>query len=450
MDEYILLITLFGTVVLLTTWLPTVLKGVPISLPIACIALGAIVAFLPLSSVPSVNPLVSRVATERITEFVLIISLMGAGLKLDRPIGWRSWAITWRLLGISMPLTIAAIAALGWGFLGLGLASAILLGAALAPTDPVLASDVQVGPPNTEEEDDVRFALTSEAGLNDSLSFPFVHLAIAVAVYQGGGDALLQNWLLVSVVWKLAAAVVVGWITGRLLGYIAFRLPHSARLAGTGDGLAAIGITCLCYGLTEIVHGYGFLAVFITAVTLRAAERQHQFHDQLHAFTEQIERLLMMVVLVCFGAAIADGSIFGALSWEAIVVGLVILFVVRPLSGIVGLTGTRMRRGEKLVVAFFGIRGLGSFYYVAYALGAATFEAEVLWTVVCFVVLVSIVMHGVVVKPTMRALDRQTEDLAALSSGEIVMPTTPVSPSNGKLASELDRAASEHAAQARQ
>ncbi len=210
MGEYILLITLFGTVVLLTTWLPTILKNVPLSLPIACISLGVIVAFLPLPSVPTVNPLASRAATERITEFVVIISLMGAGLKLDRPMGWRSWAITWRLLGISMPLTIAAIAALGWGFLGLSLASAILLGAALAPTDPVLASDVQVGPPNTEEEDDVRFALTSEAGLNDGLSFPFVHLAITIAVYQAGGDASIQEWLLVSVVWKLAAAVVVG------------------------------------------------------------------------------------------------------------------------------------------------------------------------------------------------------------------------------------------------
>lgn len=417
MNEYIFLITLFGTVVLLTTWLPAILRNVPLSLPIACICLGAIVAFLPLSSVPGVNPLVSRVATERLTEFVLIISLMGAGLKLDRPLGWRSWAITWRLLGISMPLTIAAIAALGWGFLGLSLASAILLGAALAPTDPVLASDVQVGPPNTKEEDDVRFALTSEAGLNDGLSFPFVHLAIAVAIYQGSGEALLLNWLLVSVVWKLAAAVAAGWLTGKLLGYIAFRLPETARLAGTGDGLAAIGITCLCYGLTEIVHGYGFVAVFIAAATLRAAERKHQFHEQLHTFTDQIERLMMMVVLVCFGAAIADGSVFEALDWKTVVVGMAILLVVRPLSGIVGLIGTRIRRGEKWVIAFFGIRGLGSFYYVAYALGVATFQAEILWTVVCFVVLVSIIMHGVVVKPTMRTLDRQMEEITTLSSG---------------------------------
>ena len=156
------------------------------------------------------KPLESRVYTERITEFVLIISLMGAGLKLDRPVGWQRWAVTWRLLGISMPLTIAAIAALGWGLLGLGLASAILLGAALAPTDPVLASDIQVGPPNTEEEDEVRFALTSEAGLNDGLSFPFVNLAIAIAVYQGTAESWFQNWFLISVVWKLGAALVIG------------------------------------------------------------------------------------------------------------------------------------------------------------------------------------------------------------------------------------------------
>ena len=193
MNIYILLISIFGAVVLLTAWLPTLLKSVPFSLPMACISLGAVLSLLPAVNIANLNPLESRVYTERITEFVLIISLMGAGLKLDRPVGWQRWAVTWRLLGISMPLTIAAIAALGWGLLGLGLASAILLGAALAPTDPVLASDIQVGPPNTEEEDEVRFALTSEAGLNDGLSFPFVNLAIAIAVYQGTAEFLVSK-----------------------------------------------------------------------------------------------------------------------------------------------------------------------------------------------------------------------------------------------------------------
>ena len=415
MNEYIILITVFGAVVLLTAWLPALLRGVPLSLPMACIGLGVILALLPVPSIPDVNPLASRAATERITEFVLIISLMGAGLKLDRPLGWQRWAVTWRLLGISMPITIAAIAVLGWSILGLSIASAILLGAALAPTDPVLASDIQVGPPNTEEEDEVRFALTSEAGLNDGLSFPFVHLAIAVAVYRETAEFWFQTWLLSSVVWKLGAAIVTGWLTGKAFGYITFRLPRLARLAGTKDGLIAIGMTCLCYGLTEIAHGYGFLAVFIAAATLRSAERRHHFHEQLHGFTEQIERLFMMVILVCFGAAIADGSVFGALNWQTVAVGILILLVVRPLAGIVGLSGTRLRRSEKWIIAFFGIRGLGSFYYVAFALGAATFQAEILWTVICFVVLASIVMHGVVVKPAMRAFDRQTETLATMS-----------------------------------
>ena len=187
-------------------------------------------------------------------------------------------------------------------------------------------------------------------------------------------------------------------------------------MAGTGDGLVAIGITCLCYGLTEIADGYGFLAVFIAAVTLRSAERSHHFHEQLHAFTEQIERLLMMLLLVCFGAAMAGGAIFRALSWQIVAVGLIILLVVRPLAGIIGLMGARPRFGEKWVIAFFGIRGLGSFYYVAYALGAATFQqTEILWTVVCFVVVISIIMHGIIVKATMRVLDRQTEALAMMS-----------------------------------
>src|SRR3954471_6106931 len=416
MNIYIILITIFGAVVLLTAWLPTLLKSVPFSLPMACISLGAALALLPVVNIANLNPLESRVYTERITEFVLIISLMGAGLKLDRPVGWQRWAVTWRLLGISMPLTIAAVAALGWGLLGLGLASAILLGAALAPTDPVLASDIQVGPPNTEEEDEVRFALTSEAGLNDGLSFPFVNLAIAIAVYQETAESWLQNWFLINVVWKLGAALVIGWLTGKALGYLTFHLPRSARMAGTGDGLVAIGITCLCYGLTEIANGCGFLAVFIAAVTLRSAERSHHFHEQLHAFTEQIERLLMMLLLVCFGAAMAGGAIFNALSWEAVAVGLIILLIVRPLAGIIGLAGTRPRHGEKWVIAFFGIRGLGSFYYVAYALGAATFQqTEIVWTVVCFVVVVSIGMHGIIVKATMRVLDRQTEALAMMS-----------------------------------
>jgi NhaP-type Na+/H+ or K+/H+ antiporter len=407
LNSYFLLLAVFGVVVLLTAWLPLVLKELPLSLPMVCIGIGALLVLSPFSPIVGVNPLENRNLTERLTEFVVIVSLMGAGLKLDRPVSWRGWGSTWRLLGIAMPLTIAGIALLGWVVLGLGLAAALLLGAALAPTDPVLASDVQVGPPQSGKEDEVRFALTSEAGLNDGAAFPFVYLAIAVALSQAsGGQPFLADWLLIDVLWKIIAGVAVGWIGGKAMGFLVFRLPNRTGLSETRDGFAALGITCLAYGTTELANGYGFLAVFVSAVALRSVERRHRYHENLHTFADQIERLVMMILLVCFGAAIAEGTIFGALSWPVIAATALVLFVVRPLSGWISLAGYPASTPEKAAVAFFGIRGLGSFYYVAYALGQAEFEGTpVVWVTVCSVVLVSIVIHGILVTPVMRHLD---------------------------------------------
>jgi NhaP-type Na+/H+ or K+/H+ antiporter len=410
MDVYLMLLAVFGAVVLLTAWLPMLLKEMPLSLPIVCIGIGMLLVWSPLFPLVATNPLENRLVTERLTEFVVIVSLMGAGLKLDRAFSWRGWQSTWRLLGIAMPLTIVAIALLAGGILGLDLAAALLLGAALAPTDPVLASDVQVGPPQSGEEDDVRFALTSEAGLNDGAAFPFVYLAIAIALSQVSGEPFFVDWLLVDVVWKLAAGVTVGWIGGKIMGQMMFRLPNRAGLSETGDGFVALGITCLAYGSTELVNGYGFLAVFVAAVAIRSVERKHSYHEHLHSFAEQIERLVMMVLLVCFGAAIAEGSIFDALSWPVVLLSILILLVIRPLSGWISLAGFPAPAKEKAVIAFFGIRGLGSFYYLAYALGQAEFaQSSVLWVTVCLVVLMSIVLHGIIVTPIMRHLDEGRE-----------------------------------------
>jgi NhaP-type Na+/H+ or K+/H+ antiporter len=333
---------------------------------------------------------------------------MGAGLKIDRPLSLRGWSTTWRLIGIAMPLTIVMITLLGWSILGLGAAAALLLGAALAPTDPVLASDIQVGPPQSGEEDEVRFALTSEAGLNDGLAFPFVYLAIAIALSGATGEQIVFHWLKVDVVWKLVAGVAFGWLVGKAMGFLTFRLPNRTRLSRTGDGFVALGITCLCYALTEIANGYGFLAVFVAALTLRSMERSHEYHEKLHDFAEQIERLVMMVILVCFGAGIAEGSVFGALSWPVVIVTVVLIFIVRPLSALISLAGNGAPNSENAVISFFGIRGLGSFYYVAYALGQAKFErSEIIWVTVCCVVLVSIIVHGTLVTPIMRRLKRE-------------------------------------------
>jgi NhaP-type Na+/H+ or K+/H+ antiporter len=404
MNAYVVVLAGFGVVVLLTAWLPMILKELPLSLPIFCVALGALIFAFP--DLPGIIPHPSEelAIVEHLSEFVVIISLMGAGLKIDRPFGWRRWRLTWRLLGISMPLTILGLAWLGQNLLGLSLAAAVLLAAALAPTDPVLASDVQVGPPGDEEEDEVRFTLTSEAGLNDGLAFPFVLLAIAFA--QEGGLTSLAEWFAYAVVWKIAAGVGMGYLVGRALGWLTFHLPNRAKLSRTGAGFVALGITCVAYGLTEMVKGYGFLAVFVAALALRATEPEHDYHQKLHDFAEELERLMMMVLLVLLGGATTGGNLLAALTWQAAAFGLLALFVVRPLAGWIGLIGTDPPPGEKAAISFFGIRGIGSIYYLAYALQHAKFDnGHLLWSTAGFIILVSIVLHGITVTPTMRRLD---------------------------------------------
>jgi NhaP-type Na+/H+ or K+/H+ antiporter len=311
-----------------------------------------------------------------------------------------------------MPLSILGIALIGYAWLGLGIAAALLLGAVLAPTDPVLASDVQVGPPDTGVEDEVRFALTSEAGLNDGLAFPFVNLALALAVAlnepaEPGVPGWAVEWLAVDVVWKLAAGGLLGWTIGRALGWLMFHLPNRAQLSRTGDGFVALGATLLAYGVAEAAHGYGFVAVFVAALALRDAERRHAFHERMHDFAEQAERLLMIVLLMLFGGALA-GGLLDALTLDGALAGLAFLFLVRPAAGLIGLAGARHPLRERAAIAFFGIRGLGSFYYMAYACNRADlWEAEALWAVVGFTVLVSIMLHGITVTATMRWLDRR-------------------------------------------
>jgi NhaP-type Na+/H+ or K+/H+ antiporter len=404
MSAYVVVLAVFGVVVLLTAWLPMVLKELPLSLPIFCVALGALIFAFP--DIPGVMPHPNEelALVERLSEFVVIISLMGAGLKIDRPFGWKRWRLTWRLLGISMILTIIGLALIGQSLLGLGLATALLLAASLAPTDPVLASDVQVGPPGGGEEDEVRFTLTSEAGLNDGLAFPFILLSIALA--HEVSVTSVAEWFVYAVVWKIAAGIGMGYLVGRALGWIMFHLPNRAKLSRTGYGFVALGITCLAYGLTEMVRGYGFLAVFVAALALRATEPEHDYHKKLHDFAEELERLLMMVLLVQLGGAMTGGHLFRSLTWEAVLFAALALFVVRPLAGWIGLLGSNRPADEKMAISFFGIRGIGSIYYLSYALQKARFEnADLLWSTTGFIILISIVLHGVTVTPVMRQLD---------------------------------------------
>jgi NhaP-type Na+/H+ or K+/H+ antiporter len=406
MDTYILGITLAGVAILGAAVVPRLLDGRPLSFPAVYVGLGFVVFSLPLGLDPP-DPLRDQELTERLTELVVIVSLMGAGLRIDRLEGWRSWNVTWRLLAIAMPLTIAGVAVLGWWVVGLSPAAALLLGAVLAPTDPVLASDVQVGGPDQEgEEDDVRFALTSEAGLNDGLAFPFTNAAIA-ALGAGGIGAWIGDWAVDDVVVKIGIGVAAGFGIGTVLAILLFRLPPKSRIAESAEGFVALAVTLLTYGLTELLHGYGFLAVFIAARVMRRAETDADYHHVLHDFAEAVERLLSAALLVLLGGAIV-GGVLGPLGVQGVLVGVATILLVRPLTAMLSMVGHRCPGHERSAIAFFGIRGIGSGYYLAYALGEADFaQAEELWAIVVFVVLLSILLHGVSASPVMARLDRR-------------------------------------------
>ena len=399
----------------MVSWAPVGLKRWPLTLAILCVGIGVVVFSTGVLSF-NPDPRTWDTLTERLAELVVLISLMGAGLKLDRPLGWRSWGSTWRLLAVAMPLTIVATAWLGFMGLGFSLAMSMLLGAAMAPTDPVLAADVQVGPPRSGDEDEVRFGLTSEAGLNDALAFPFVHLAILAAAGGLASTAALTDWFTIKVLWKLLAGAGVGYLAGRGLGFLIFH-SQKAGLSRLGDGLVALAATFLAYALAELAHGYGFLAVFICGLTIRAWERDNDFHKEMHDFSDQFERLLMMLLLVLFGGALANG-LLDALTWTDAAIGLAILLVVRPVAGLIAMIGSPQPWRERLLMAFLGIRGIGSIYYVAYAINHGDFgNSQRLWAIVGFIILASILIHGVSASPMlMRLARRRARQKAAADS----------------------------------
>ncbi|UOW01838.1 cation:proton antiporter [Agrococcus sp. SCSIO52902] len=421
LDEVGTIYAAIGVATLAAALLPRVLGRVPVSMPMVFVAAGMI-AFALLPDLPEPDPMEQSGFALHLTELCVIVSLMGAGLAVNRRVGWRRWSTTWRLLAITMPLSIVAVALLGWAGLGLGIASAMLLGAALAPTDPVLATEVQVSEPITDDEDadddEARFAITSEAGLNDGLAFPFTYAAIAVSLVGIAPSAWLGEWLLVDVGWRLVVGVAVGLGAGWLLRRLFFSSwADGLGLTEKAEGFIALAATFLAYGVAEMAEGYGFIAVFVCATTIRAAESTHGFHAVLHKFVEQIERLLTVAVLVLLGGAIARG-LFESLEPADILLVVILLFVVRPLTGWLGLTPGKTGPRERGVIAFFGVRGVGSLFYIAYALQEGDFpDGERLWAIAGAVIVGSILVHGVAATPVMRYLDRVRERRAERNAG---------------------------------
>lgn len=413
---YALLVLLTGLLALAAVALPLILRDRLISFPIVIVAVGMLVQRL--FEPGTFGPITNGFVAEHLSEFAVIVALTGLGLSIDRRMGWRSWMTAWRLLAVAMPLSILAAAWLGWWVVGLVPAAAMLFGAALAPTDPVLAVDVQTGPPTTgdpdaDEPDEVRFGLTSESSLNDGLAFPFTNLAILLAVHGFAPDEWLTHWLLVDVLYRVVGGVVIGWAVGRLLGALTVRLVGGSGFTGLfdeGQGLApsvmVLAYTLVSYGVCELAHAYGFIAVFMTAYVVRDTERSHHVHDHLHAGAEQLELLAMSIVLLLLGAAFADG-LWQSVTWPMVAAALLLVLVVRPAAAWTGLLGHRgATPAERAMVSFFGIRGLGSLYYVAYGINRVDLEdASALWALAAVTVFASLVIHGLTARPAMRWLE---------------------------------------------
>jgi len=409
-----------GASLLLAIVLPALLDRWAISAPMVLVAVGIVIGLTPLPDGLPLDPQENRAAIEHVTELAVLVALMGVGLAIDRPLelrnraSWRRWSPTWRLLGITMPLCIAGVALLGWGA-GLAPAAALLLGAVLAPTDPVLASDVQVAGPQTgdhevDEADELRFTLTSEAGLNDGLAFPFVYAAILLAT-EGAVRHWALEWVFLYLIGKVALGVLAGLLVGRVLAYVAFRSASpSLRVAERGESLLALAALITAYGVGEVVHGYGFLAVFVCAMTFRSAERDHDYHAAMHEVAERLERLLTLFVLLVLGIALTRG-LLASLDWRGVAMGLALIFLVRPAAGLLGLAPLGSRSSpltgpQRWAAAFFGVRGVGSIYYLAYAAGEVEeFGADWLWSTVGFTIVASVLVHGALASPVMRRVD---------------------------------------------
>jgi len=333
---------------------------------------------------------------ETVSETVVVVVLFATGLRIDSITGFRRWQPTIRLLVLVMPLTIAAVAVSGWALAGMTVGGAILLGAALAPTDPVLAGDLQVGPPLEGNEHPVRFVLTTEAGLNDGLAFPFVHLGLLIAVTGLDPSLWAAEWLLRDCLYRIVVGVAGGAVSGWILGKVLFAAPQWNTLARTGPGVVALGGVMLCYGSVELAEGYGFIAVFVAGVVCRRAEERHEVHRRLHAFSESIEHALTAFLLFLMGGALP--TLWPALDWRHSLIGFGLIFLIRPAFARLCLIGTDLSPKDSWLVSFFGIRGIGSIYYVGYASGHVEFVNEnQIWALTAFTILASTVIHGVLV-----------------------------------------------------
>ncbi len=389
---------------------------------------------------------------EVLTEIAVIISLFVGGLKLRLPLRHRAWRPAFLLASVVMVMSIAGVSVASHFLFGLPAFASILLGAVLAPTDPVLASAVSVS--SATDHDRVRFALSGEAGLNDGAAFPFVVFALE-GLRAGGLDVWVGTWFASRILWAIPAGLLIGYVLGAGLGRVAMALRSKNRDTHSPNDFFALALIALSYVLAERVHAWGFLSVFAAGVGLRHAElnvvaaapkqrfvdmvqralwrvlrrgpereahhkpphppAEHLVTGDLEAsdldepsiaagmlisdvlsFGNTVERLLEVLLVVLVGIALSQ-----AFTLQAAVLAVLLFVVIRPAATMLALRGTRTTVSERRLLGWFGIRGIGSLYYLSYALnhGVAGEAADVLTGIVITVIACSITLHGASVGP---------------------------------------------------
>ncbi|MBC7602145.1 MAG: sodium:proton antiporter [Ramlibacter sp.] len=437
MDSFAVWAVLVGLLLILMALSGTVLSRLPLSTAMLYLVVGLGVSPWGVNLM-RVDIAYDTLLLERLTEVVVLVSLFTAGLKLSPGLKDRRWILPLRLALVSMVITVLAIAAVGYMFLGLSAGAAILLGGILAPTDPVLASDVQVSKPT--DRDKLRFALTGEGGLNDGTAFPFVVLGLGMLGHHEIG-AYGWRWLVVDGVWATLGGLGIGALLGLLVGRLVLFLRREHKEAVGLDDFLALGLIALSYGAAVLVHAYGFLAVFAAGVALRHLEQSqtpdessakavatanadpdHALADAIavdrkHApafmaqavlgFNEKVERIGELAVVITIGALLWSVPWHHAVWWFV----PVLFLLIRPAAVAIGMYRTPSSHGQRWLLGWFGVRGIGSLYYLMYAMnhGLAPGLADKLMALTLSVVVTSIVLHGLSVTPMMKAYERASE-----------------------------------------
>jgi NhaP-type Na+/H+ or K+/H+ antiporter len=434
--NFTLLYIVVGAVFILMALSGTVLKRLPLSTSMLYLAAGVLIGPHALGLL-RFDPVAASAILERIAEVAVIVSLFSAGLKLRVPLRDPLWRLPVVLAFGSMALTVMLIALAGVFFLGLPLGAGILLGAVLAPTDPVLASDVQVTGPR--DRDRLRFTLTAEASLNDGTAFPFVMLGLGLLGLHELGE-FGWRWLAVDVLWAIPGGLAVGAILGTGTGHLILYLRKEHKESVGLDDFLALGLIALSYGVALLLHTYAFLAVFAAGLALRRIESQALGHAEspeeivgqaaaagseeeiatdpevapaymaqaVLGFTEQLERIGEVAVMLMVGAMLwLDVIPFAALWFVPL-----LFLVIRPLAVSVGTLGSGVTGVQRALLAWFGIRGIGSIYYLMFAIQHDLPEGygRLLSGLTLAVVATSVVIHGISVTPVMRRYREEEGD----------------------------------------